>query len=193
MFLGPIIYLVMNLMKRMVPAFYGTDFLLFSLFYLILIQVYRKHRELFYFLPGTLERVILIYKNGVGLFDYSFITRQIESAKGDEREIGEYHLLRNLFYATTTVLDDTFQKQVQKDEGLQNIQFGKSQIIYHASANIRWLLISRSNHSTYYNLLVKIADKIEKEYPQEIKRIETGIMELEKLEAATKAEFAKLM
>ena len=54
-------------------------------------------------------------------------------------------------------------------------------------------MVARSNHSAYYKLLVKIADQIETNFTEDIKKIETGVMELENLERAATQEFAKLM
>jgi hypothetical protein len=193
MFLGPFVYINFNFVKRVIPNTFGLDFLLLAIFYIYLMTFYRKNREVFYLLPGSLERAILISRSGIPMFDYNFKTRSIETPSGNDDKYAEYQILRNIFYATTTVLDDMFQKQINEKDGLRNIMFQKSRIIYFASKNVRWLLIARTTHRIYYQILTQIAKKIENQFQEEFLNMEKGLTASNEFKEGIKLEFAKLM
>ena len=85
-----------------------------AIFYVFLSIVYIKKHELFYFLPGSLERAILISKKGLALFDYNFKTQQIEDPYSNPKEFGELEVLHNLFFTTTAAIEQTFQHRPEE-------------------------------------------------------------------------------
>ena len=110
LFLGPFIYINLNIVKRFLPAFFGLDFSALAIFYAILMGLYIKKHELFYFLPGTLERAILISNAGLALFDFNFKTQQVEDLSNNPQGFGEFEILHNLFYSTTAAIEQTFKR-----------------------------------------------------------------------------------
>jgi hypothetical protein len=167
--------------------------LVYAIFLAYLMRFYRNKREVYYFLPGSLERAILITKGGIPMFDYNFKTRAIEEPSNSPGEFAEYQILRNMFYATTTVLEETFQKQLEEKESLEHIVFKKSRIMYHASENVRWLLIARSANQIYYQILDQITNKLEKLFQDEFRSIDKGFVPSDEFKQTVLNEFQKIM
>lgn len=190
MFLGPILWLTFNILKRFFPMFFGFDILFLTIFYSILIGLYRKKRELFYFLPSALDRIILIYRNGTPMFDFNFKAARIEE-ENESADYREFNFLRNVFYATTLILHETYEKQMHNKELLQHIVFERSQIIYHASDHICWLLITQSNHSIFFRLLERISNRIETAFREELMNMALGVSSSPELKNALSSECLK--
>ncbi len=193
LFLGPFIYINLNIVKRFLPAFFGLDFLALAIFYAILMGLYIKKHELFYFLPGTLERAILISNAGLALFDFNFKTQQVEDLSNNPQGFGKFEILHNLFYSTTAAIEQTFKRGPEGKEQLRNIVFKKSRVLYHTSDNIRWLLLTHSSHHSYYRILQRLSEQIEKDFHEELVSIGKGHVPSAELKNAIVSEFKKIM
>jgi hypothetical protein len=189
MMIGPGIWAILQFVKRFFWIFNGIDYLWLFLNCFILYYIYHTKREFFYFLPGTLELCMIIHESGAPLCDYDFKTQKIILGTEERDSPQSFLLLRNLFYATTLVLNETFQQK----ECLQDIKFENAKIIYHASKSLRFVLIAKSTHSSYYQLLSQIANRLESKFDIEIREsITKGNMISEEFQRTIKSEFDKI-
>ncbi len=190
---GSIIYLILTILKRLLPYYMnGLDYFLMACMYLIIIIQYRKKHVRLYFLPGTIMYAILIYKSGLHLFDYDFTSRKIikpsELLKSDKNS----NNLRSLLYGATTSLNYALKNDVGA-VSLDSLTFEDLYISNYSSQHIHWFLIGKKYNRYYPTLIKRIANNIESDYREELKKLSKGMGFSETISNRIKAEFDKLI
>lgn len=190
---GGAFWVLFALMKQSFAEYLmGLDMLFISIFYLITLTFYIKKRELLYFLPGTLDLLIVIHKNGLHLLDYNFLTKEISLKKHSNDNYNKSNL-RSLLYGITTSLEDVISKDVPAVD-LSNISFSESEIFRKQTNSLIWFLISHETPSDKYTLLFnRFIEEIERECKEEIEKLESGFFFVsEKFQASVQSKFSKI-
>ncbi|UYP48428.1 hypothetical protein NEF87_004713 [Candidatus Lokiarchaeum ossiferum] len=180
MSLGGTFWVLFALLKQIFPEYLiGLDMFCISIFYLITLTYYIKKRELLYFLPGTLDLLIVIHRNGLHLLDYNFKTKEI-SQKTHSKDSYRKNNLRSLLYGITTTLQEIISEDVPADD-LSNISFSESEVLRKQSKSLIWFLISHEAPSDKYTLLFnRYIEEIENECEEELKNLDEGLIYVSK-------------
>ena len=190
MFAGQFFWIIISLLKRSFPEYLiGVDFLIISLFNMVLVFYYVKHHELFYFLPSSLKLGILIYKSGIHLCDYDFSTKNIDNK--DSFDDYSLALVRSVLYGATIAIENVLQRTIG-EENLEHINFENSKIVLHQSENIYWWLVCEKYSQYYSAIITKIANRIESKFRDEINALADGSRPSESFKLGVKDEFDRI-
>lgn len=174
MALGALLWIFGVILKREFPYYlYGIDFLGLAISYSVLIFYYIRNPHIFYFLPGGLTYLILIYQNGLHLFDLDLKSREIVDMNQKDLINESKNFPYNAFFSSQILLEQG--SSIKSPSGsLENLHFKSVKIGIYSSAHIHWVLFSKSDSKRYNQLLKYNAEKFEQKFHKYLELMKHG-------------------
>ncbi|MCF2141163.1 MAG: hypothetical protein K9W44_13980 [Candidatus Lokiarchaeota archaeon] len=162
-------------------AFFGITFLL----------VDSKKKKFLYLFQGDLQYLILIYKNGLPMFDYDFSSQEIITNNEPNQNIQNNQIFANIRYLMyiTKANFENFTKKCLDSGQLKDLEIQSVRISIYRTENILWVLFTKENSNNHFFFLQRNANKFERKYRDDLEKLSIGFVATEEMKNFCKEQW----
>ncbi len=173
--LGQFGWLFFSTIKKLFfPLLFGFDFLISSIFYVLLCYNYVINHNKFNFFSGSLEHIIVMEQDGAPVMDIDFTSRSPQFI--DIETISSTSSYSSMsILAIIQFIQNSLPQNLAGGQKIRHISLDKTEIIIFSTESLFWVLISQGSSRMFEYLLKRLAGRVENEFTEALESMRMGI------------------
>ncbi|MHA1796316.1 MAG: hypothetical protein ACTSUK_09390 [Promethearchaeota archaeon] len=158
---------------------------------LVFLFQYFQDSTAFSIYKGELLYLMLIYKNGLPMFDYDFQQREIVSLVPQKSSSVRFAHIRYLLHSSSVTFEVYAEKSLKSGK-IQDFDIKSFNICVYSTMNVQWILISQPNAHNHFKVLKWHARLFEGKFPKELAQMAHGVVATKEMKEYCRKQWEKL-